>query len=258
MRTTGFIGFPERLKPVIVPDAFFTELLPQIDDLAELKLTLHCFWLLNEQEGQVKYLLGDNLRSDERLLRALALDSDLRSPEEALADALERTVARNTLLQLQVETDDGPPGANGEPTTRSRDWFFMNTVKGRQALALVRQGKLAELQAVLPDEARLKVARPNIFTLYEQNVGIMTPLIADRLRDLEKSYAPDWIDEAFQIAVAANKRKLSYIEAILKRWETDGKSDRQDERSSQTAGRDSEADRRRKYIPDEFSDIILG
>ena len=68
MRTTGFIGFPERLKPVIVPDAFFTELLPQIDDLAELKLTLHCFWLLNEQEGPVKYLLGDNLRRDERLL----------------------------------------------------------------------------------------------------------------------------------------------------------------------------------------------
>jgi DnaD/phage-associated family protein len=123
---------------------------------------------------------------------------------------------------------------------------------------MVRQGKLAELQAVLPDEARLKVARPNIFTLYEQNVGIMTPLIADRLRDLEKSYAPDWIDEAFQIAVAANKRKLSYIEAILKRWESDGKSDGKDERSSQTVGRDSEADRRRKYIPDEFSDIILG
>ena len=48
--------------------------------------------------------------------------------------------------------------------------------------------------------------RPNIFTLYEQNIGLLTPLIADQLRDMEKSYPPDWIDEAFTIAVGRNKR----------------------------------------------------
>jgi DnaD/phage-associated family protein len=121
-------------------------------------------------------------------------------------------------------------------------------------LALARQGKLEELRRVLPEEARIQVERPNVFTLYEQNIGLLTPLIADQLRDLEKSYPPDWVDEAFLIAVAGNKRSLRYIQAILKRWETEGKH----ERTHEASGRNSEADLRRKYIPDEYSDVILG
>ncbi len=243
----GFIGFPDaKMKPVIVPDFFFTDLLPLIDDLAELKLTLHCFWLLNEQEGQLKYLRGADLRGDDTLLRSLSLDNELRTPAQALADALERATARGTLLKLEIET--------GETEKTVEEWYFINTVKGRQTLALVRQGKLEELRSVLPEEARLKVERPNVFALYEQNIGLLTPLIADQLRDLEKSYPPDWIDEAFTIAVAGNKRALRYIQAILKRWETEGKN----ERTHEAGGRDSEADLRRKYIPSEYSDIILG
>ena len=113
---------------------------------------------------------------------------------------------------------------------------------------------MGELQAALPDEARLKVDRPNIFVLYEQNVGLMTPLIAEQLRDLEKSYPPDWIDEAFEIAVSRNKRALRYIQAILKRWETEGKETDEHE----ITGRDSEASDGDDYRPDEYSDIILG
>jgi DnaD/phage-associated family protein len=254
-KQTGFIGFPDtKMKPVVVPDFFFTDLLPQIDDLAELKLTLHCFWLLNEQDTALKYLRGADLRQDEVLLRSLNLDSDLRAPQQALADALERAVARNTLLRLEIEsgaTGAAPRAGKSAPT---EDWYFINTVKGRQTLALIRQGKAGALQAAIPAEARLKVERPNIFILYEQNVGLLTPLIAEQLRDMEKSYPPEWIDEAFTIAVAANKRALRYIAAILKRWETEGKDDARHE----NAERDTEAERRRKYIPDELSDIIIG
>ncbi len=60
-KLTGFVGFPDtKMKPVIIPDLFFTDLLPQIDDLVELKLTLHCFWLLNSQEGDLRYVRGDD------------------------------------------------------------------------------------------------------------------------------------------------------------------------------------------------------
>jgi DnaD/phage-associated family protein len=246
LQPKGFIGFPDaKMKAVKVPDFFFTDLLPTIDDLAELKLTLHCFWLLNEQDGQLKYLRGEELRGDEILLRSLTPDNNLRTPQQALEDALERAAARGTLLKLEIER---------AAASSTEDWYFINTVKGRQTLALVRQGKLDDLRHVLPEEARLKVERPNIFVMYEQNIGLLTPLIADQLRDIERSYPPDWIDEAFTIAVASNKRALRYILAILKRWETEGK----DERTNEARGRDSEADLRRKYIPDEYSDIILG
>ena len=257
MSTLGFVGFPDtKMKPVIVPDLFFSDLLPQIEDLGELKLTLHCFWLLNEQATTAKFLRGDDLRGDQILLRSLHLNSNLRTPQQALEDALERAVARNTLLKLEIESDTGSdsPGTGGQAGVKVDDWYFINTPKGRQTLALVREGRLGDLQAAIPDEARLKVNRPNIFVLYEQNIGMMTPLIADQLRDLEKSYPPDWIDEAFVLAVASNKRRLRYIQAILKRWETEGK----DERAAASTGRDTEEERRRKYIPDEYSDIILG
>ena len=45
-----FAGFPDgRLRFTPVPDVFFSELLPLIDDLAELKVTLHCLWRLHRQ-----------------------------------------------------------------------------------------------------------------------------------------------------------------------------------------------------------------
>jgi DnaD/phage-associated family protein len=247
----AFVGFPDsKMRRVIIPDLFFTDLLPQIDDLAELKLTLHCFWLLNERNGGYRYLRGADLREDRRLLQSLTLDNDLRTPEQALTDALARAVTRNTLLRLDV--DLGPEDA-AAPVVRE-DWYFMNTVKGREAIALIRQGRLRDVQSALPDEARLRVQRPSIFVLYEQNIGALTPLLADQLRDLEKTYPPEWIHDAFEIAISRNKRHLRYIQNILKRWEVEGR----DGEFHGESGQDSEERRRRGYIPDEYSDIILG
>jgi DNA replication protein len=253
---TGFVGFPDsKMKQVIVPDFFFTDLLPQIDDLAELKVTLHCIWLLNEKTGEYRYLRGDELREDATLLAGLALESDLRTPSEVLKDALQRCVARNTLLRLEITTVSEEVTADGKPVEDTHeDWYFLNTAKGRQAVAMIRQGRLNELRAAMPAEARLKVERPNIFIQYEQNINLLTPLIAEQLRDMERTYPPEWINEAFEIAVSRNRRNLRYIQTILKRWETEGKDgDRYEE-----TGRDSEEGRRKKYIPDEYSDIILG
>ncbi|MEX1019867.1 MAG: DnaD domain protein [Litorilinea sp.] len=248
MTSSSFVGFPDvKMRPVKVPDLFFTELAPQIDNLAELKLTLHCLWLLNEQTHDYRFLRGEDLRQDETLLRSLSGSEELRTQQNVLKDALERAVARNTLLRLEIES-----GEEASPTTE--DWYFLNTVKGRQTMAMIRQGRIDEIRAALPDEARLRVNRPNIFLLYEQNMGALTPLIADQLRDMERSYAPGWIQDAFEIAVSRNKRNLRYVQSILRRWETEGR----DGDRYETSGGDSEADRRKTYIPDEFSDIIIG
>lgn len=280
-KTTGFIGFPDKkLKPVVIPDHFFTDLLPQIDDIAELKLTLHCFWLLNEQSGELRYLRGDDLRGDEKLLSSLTLGNDLRSPKVVLEDALSRAVARNTLLRLEIQTDvdgnielaatEGESQAEemeidfGLNETVIEDWYFMNTVKGRQTLALIRQGKLGEVLAALPKDARLHVERPNIFVLYEQNIGFMSPLVAEQLRDMEKSYSPAWIEDAFEVAVSRNARNLRYIQAVLKRWETEGRdptgsnSGEKGAKRYEEPGRKPEQRRKKYTVPDEFSDIIIG
>jgi DnaD/phage-associated family protein len=195
-----------------VPNPFFTELLPQIDHLGELKVTLYCFWRLALKEGNIRYVRRKELEADETLLNGLAEHKRDRVP--ALADALERAVARGTLLHIEIESASG-----------SEDLYFVNTPKGRAAVDGITKG---EWRPTLDDETPVEVLvdRPNVFTLYEQNIGPLTPMIADKLRDIESEYSPEWIEDAVREAVANNARSLRYIERILDSWKTQGKADR--------------------------------
>lgn len=64
-----------------------------------------------------------------------------------------------------------------------------------------------------------------IYKLYEGNIGPLTPMIANALRDAEDTYAFDWISDAIRLAVENNKRNWRYCEAILKRWQVQGFKD---------------------------------
>ena len=220
-----FSGFPPgKVRSVTIPEPAFTELIPLIDDLAELKLTLHALWRLGRQRGTVRYLRRADLAADPVLLSGLG-----DAPAEALSGALERAVERGTLLRVEAAT--------GETT---EELYFANTPKGRAAVEAIARGEW-------PDEVE-SAGRPNVFTLYEQNIGPLTPLIADELREAEQTYPAAWIEEAFREAVALNKRSWRYIRAILERWRTEGRGD-------ETGRRPREADRRR-YIEGEYGEYI--
>ncbi len=231
----GFPGFPEgKLRLTQVPNLFFSDLLPIIDNLAELKVTLYAFWALTQKEGQVRYLRLADFLNDTAFVKGLAPTLNLAT--EALMDGLERAVARGTFLHINVES------ANGQ-----MDLYFLNTAKGRAAVEGITRGEWRPN----PDEDEpitLLVERPNVFVLYEQNIGPLTPMIADELRDAEQTYPARWIEEAIQQAVASNVRKWRYILAILERWRQEGKQDG-------IGRRDSQKDIRRQ-IPDEYKDII--
>ncbi len=230
----GFAGFPGGKQPYTpIPNLFFGELLPDIDHLGELKVTLHLFWLLAQKQGARRYVSGQELAADHRLLSGLATPG--MSPEEALRDALERAVVRRTLLR--VTTGEGPG---------QRDWYFVNSEKGRQAVDDLLAGKWTPAE---PDQPlRLQVQRPNIFVLYEQNIGPLTPLLAEELREAEDTYPASWIEDAFREAVELNKRSWRYVQRILERWAEDGRED-------ETSRRGDERDRRR-FIEGEYADYI--
>ena len=202
-----FSGFPPgKTHNVSVPEPVFTDLIPLIDDLAELKLTLHILWRLGRQRGKIHYLRRSDLASDDVLLSGLSgLDE---SPVEALRKALVRAVERGTLLRVEATVGD-----------TSDPLYFANTPKGRAAAETIARGKGL-------DENRNRLEpteRPNILTLYEQNICMLTPLIADDLRRAEKEYPAEWIKEAFRRAVSLNKRNWKYIRAILERWRVEGR-----------------------------------
>lgn len=67
--------------------------------------------------------------------------------------------------------------------------------------------------------------RPNIYALYEANIGSLTPMIADSLKDAAKTYPEVWIEEAFAEAVKHNKRSWAYAEKILRTWQDKGRGE---------------------------------
>ena len=68
---------------------------------------------------------------------------------------------------------------------------------------------------------------PTVFRLYEQNMGPLTPLIADRLIKALETYPTEWIEEALGEAVAYNRRSWRYVARILENW-VSGRTIRQD------------------------------
>ena len=206
----GFAGFPAgKLATTPVPNLFFSELLPLVDDLAELKVILHLFWLIGKKRGKLRYARLDELLRDRLLVDALATPKT--NGEAVLRDALERAVARGALLHTSVERS----GATEE-------WYMINSANGREVLERLDAGEL-DLLADLGEDVQLQTERPTIFVLYEQNIGMLTPMIADELRDAEKSYPAGWIADAFREAVKANKRSWRYVLRILERWRVEGR-----------------------------------
>jgi len=171
----GFPGFPAGVQRLIaVPEAFFSELLPAIDNLCELKVTLHCLWLLQRKSGNVRYVTLGELEQDGLLLSGLTDDEAIYpaiSPLDALRDGLERATARGTLLQVTVDA----------PGRRQESLYLLNTERGRETVQRIERGEWVPPDAA--SDVRLRARRPNIFNLYEQNIGLIQPLIAEELKE---------------------------------------------------------------------------
>ncbi len=240
----GFAGFPAgKLATTPVPNQFFSELLPLVDHLGELKVILHLFWLIGRKTGKLRYARLDELLADRRLLDGLATAQ--AGGEAALRDGLERAVARGALLHITVRR--GAAAADAAP----EEWYMINSANGREVLARLAAGEL-DLLADVGEDVQLTAERPPIFVLYEQNIGLLTPMIAEELRDAEKTYPADWIADAFREAVELNKRSWRYVLRILERWRVEGRGDR----ASKGAPAETSAERKRYYVPEGYEGLV--
>jgi DNA replication protein len=209
-----FQGFTDSETFTPLPNSFFRHLLNEIEDADELKVSLHALWRVGNMEGRVHVLRSEDF-------------TDLL-PDPA--PALEKAIRRGTLIRVEKE---------------ATAYYFLNSPRGRASAEALRTGQLD------PDSLPVSappVERPNIFKLYEENIGPLTPLIADMLKDAEKTYPQAWIAEALEIAVKRNKRNWQYVEAILKRWKVEGHAQKQDRRDAQEDGR--------RYVEGEYADFI--
>lgn len=213
----SFAGF-EASSPnrVGVPSEFFTDLAPRIRSALELKVTLQLMWVLSQRTGRPRCVEYRDLLADQTFMTGIRIEDGPRPAEDFLREGLELTVTRGTLLQVRLVRG-----------TLRQVWYFLNTEASRDAVARLQAGQYAALAGALGPQPidRVLIYRPNAFALYEQNIGPLTPMMAEVLRTAEKQYPLPWIEEAIRMAVTYNKRSWRYVETILKRWEADGKDD---------------------------------
>jgi DnaD/phage-associated family protein len=199
---TGFISLPE---------SFFTQAVPKIGDLAQLKVVLYVYSL--------------TLRK--------------RDPSS------QHSECPVTYKELEAETRRLSPELSEEILRRALDSAVQQGILLRSTLNI---GGVLEEAYSLPAESH---GPPivNVFTLYEQNIGMITPMIAEELKEAEKLYPPQWLEEAFKEAVTLNKRSWRYIARILQRWASEGKDSGEYKRDIKKNGPD-------KYVKGKYGHLV--
>lgn len=208
----AFAGFSTDAL-VSMPPELFSEVIPAISLPSELKVTLHMFYRLSRQRSAPRRLSYEELLGDAVLQRSLRSLSKLRSPEELLTEGLAAAVQRGTFVHLALPSDG-----------RVINWYVVNTPANRAWASELQLARLALAPNLEP------VDRPSLLTLYEQNIGLITPMLIDELREAEAAYPPEWIEAAMREAVRANARSWRYIRKVLERWAAHGRQDASDRR----------------------------
>jgi DNA replication protein len=202
-----FKGFSSSETFTSVPDSLF-RLLAEIDDLNELKLTLYILWRIDHLEGAFRQICRSEIVEDENFMRGMT--------EDGIDTGLEKAVQRGTLLRV-----GNPDGG----------FYFMNSPRGRASAEAMQKGDWRA--SATPSQPPREV--PNLFQLYEDNIGPLTPMIGDTLKDAEQTYTPEWIAAAIEQAVKHNKRNWKYIDAILRRWKEEGRAEKPNRRDNQAS-----------------------
>ena len=205
-----FSGFPRRVRSIPAPAPLFGALLEQIDDLAELKCTLRILWLLQQKKGFPRFVTLKEARADRTLANALPPEPD------AIPKALDACVRRGTLTMAVSGS-----GADEERL------YALNTETDRLALSRAADAVVVGHSQIrpVPEPWDASVERPNIYALYEANIGMLSPIIAEELKEAEALYPMVWIEKAFREAANNNVHNWRYIKRILESWEREGSPD---------------------------------
>ena len=217
-----FSGFPARMEFTPIPNYFLNVLLPRISDIRELKTTLHVLAVLYRKRGHPRFVTCQELMNNDGLMKSLKGGDE--EPQETLRRALQMASQRGTFIHIALDRDGS-----------TEDIYLLNTEADRKTAARIESGELKISGLKAAEKTYVETEEPpDIFTLYEQNIGMLTPLIADELKEAEKLYPESWLRDAVKEAVALNKRNIRYIMRILERWSTEGKTDGAYQRVSKT------------------------
>jgi DnaD/phage-associated family protein len=213
-----FKGFSDSETFSQFPDAFFRQLLPEITALDELKITLYALWRIEHMDGSFRALAEADFDAH-----------DLGLGPDEIRSGLQATEKRGSLLKSVY---------NGQAL------YFVNSSSGRTAAQAFAEHGWPYAGSVVS----APLERPNAFRLYEENIGPLTPLIADALNDAEATFSAEWVADAIEVAVKRNARSWKYCEAVLRRWKEEGRAEKQNGRDDQASRQHDVEDKIKKFV----------
>lgn len=229
-----FEGFMAGGPTLRIPAQFFVELLPLIGDATELRVTLYALYEMGRQ-AWARPVRGSLLETSEALVRSLIASGDLRSDATAaetrrvISASLSRSVERGVFVAYALEDGDKAYLANNEA--------------GRRAMQHLHSGALTVDGWRVAHASHVReVPRP--VEVYEQEIGLLTPTTSESLAKACERYPEEWVTDALRLAARNNARSWAYAEAILRRWEHEGKDDgSRGRRDASDRGSDGRAER---------------
>ena len=223
-----FEGFPGIGKATAIPNTFYSAVLPEMREPGDLLAFLWVARLVQEQQGEARFLTADQVWA---VPDAASTFEALAGGRESLERGLASCVELGALLALDLA------GGGQQETV-----YFVNNPASRRAVARARGGDLELRSGAIAYEPQ-PIRRPNIYHLYEEHVGTITPLVAERLLAAAEEYPQHLIESAFREAAERNVRNWKYIERMLQNWS-------EGNRQHEASGRDSVELRRRRFLGD--------
>lgn len=200
---------------VALPLVFLRDVVPAITNTDELLASLTMFRLLADTGNNETPIAEISIMQDPSLRRSLRNGGSTATLDERIFDALELAVGRSTFLRFLARHEQ-----------RDAAWYYANTPSNRALVQAMQEGRVVPPRAVWDGERAPQVAidPPNVFRLYEQNIGPLTPMIADQITTAASEYPATWIEDAIEEAVSYNKRNWRYILRILENWRQSGRT----------------------------------
>ena len=203
----GFDGFTSGAPVTPLPQALLRDLVPAMSDPAELIVSLYAIEAIARQRRYPRRVSLSDLRESRSLIEALASFCPDREVEDAFLQGLDAASNRGSLLMARSVQDGGWV-----------EWIALNDADGKRAMASASM--LLAARGVYGREA-VHSSAPEI---WQSAFGTaMPPILSEQVKAAESRYGSDWMRDAFAESAANGVRSWRYVQAILERWETEGR-----------------------------------
>ena len=190
-------GFPAGVAFTPVPSPLLGELLERLDNVDELRIVLRAIWLLSKKPASARFATTEELCGDSTVAVMLGAYGD----ELAVKVAKGLDAATGKGIFLRIEGEGGSAFAlNTEPMRRQRD-------QGNLRPAAHRSEPVAA--------PKFDVGSDAVAAAYEENIGIITPVVGEKLRDLLNNYEEKEVLGAIAAAALKGARSMRFIEVVL-------------------------------------------